>query len=183
MNVSHFQLKAIYRVEDEKGSFELLDGQPRTILNLTAHEREQFLYYKLMIYVCEGNDKEKLDWFRTINIAGAVLTPQELRNAIYTGSWLSDAKRYFSKNKCAAYGLANKYLNGEINRQVYLEQAIKWISSREGIGFEDYMSAYQQDSNALDLWLYFNNVIIWLKNLPRILQSIDKLSKVCYNML
>ena len=46
-----------------------------------------------MIYVCEGKDSEKLDWFKTINIAGTELTQQELRNAIYTGEWLTDAKQ------------------------------------------------------------------------------------------
>ena len=63
--------------------------------NLTQTEQNEILDYKLMVYVCTGNDKEKLDWFKTINIAGVQLSPQELRNAIYTGSWLSDAKRYF----------------------------------------------------------------------------------------
>ena len=65
-----------------------------------------------MIYNCTGSDSEKLQWFKTINIAGEKLTDQELRNAVYSGSWLSDAKRYFSKSGCAAYGLANKYLAG-----------------------------------------------------------------------
>ena len=38
-----------------------------------------------MIYLCSGNDSEKLEWFKTINIAGAELTNQELRNAVYSG--------------------------------------------------------------------------------------------------
>lgn len=181
-----FPLNVMYWVEDGKGNYELLDGQqrtvsicrycdgdfsmvidgtPRTFYNLTEHEKEKFLNYKLMIYVCKGNDKEKLDWFKTINIAGAVLTQQELRNAIYTGTWLTDAKRYFSKNGCAAYKTANKYMNGEMNRQAYLEKAIKWISSRENISIEEYMSAHQQDSNASELWLYFAGVINWVQTI------------------
>ncbi len=118
--------------------------------------KDRFLEYKLMIYVCKGNDKEKPDRFRT---------PQELRNAIYTGQWISDAKRYFSKNGCAAYKIANKYMNGEMNRQAYLERAIKWIAAREGIGIEDYMSAHQHDSNASELWLYFSGVINWVQTI------------------
>ena len=181
-----FPLNVMYWVEDEHGNYELLDGQqrtisicqyrngdfsmmidgkPRTFRNLTAYEQQRFLDYKLMIYICKGNDKEKLDWFRTINIAGAVLTAQELRNAIYTGSWLTDAKRYFSKNGCVAYKTANKYLNGEMNRQAYLERAIKWIAAREGIDIEEYMSAHQHDSNASALWLYFNSVITWVQTI------------------
>src|SRR5699024_6252236 len=95
-------------------SYELLDGQQRTISicrylsgdfsidyqyfhNLTKEEQDKILQYPLMIYICEGTDKEKLDWFRTINIAGEQLTEQELRNAVYTGPWLTDAKKYFSK--------------------------------------------------------------------------------------
>ena len=74
---------------------------------MTKEEQNQILDYELMIYFCEGTDKERLDWFRIINIAGEKLTDQELRNAVYTGPWLSDAKLKFSKTHCAAYLLAN----------------------------------------------------------------------------
>lgn len=47
-----------------------------------------------------------------INIAGEKLTDQELRNAIYTGPWLADAKRWFSKTKGPAHVIGEKYLNG-----------------------------------------------------------------------
>ena len=86
----------------KEGSFELLDGQQRTISicqyrygefsvnfrgydNLTPTEQEEFLKYNLTVYVCIGDDKEKLDWFEIINIAGEELYPQELKNAIYSG--------------------------------------------------------------------------------------------------
>lgn len=72
----------------------------------------------------------KLDWFRIINIAGEQLTDQELRNAVYAGSWTSDAKRYFSKTGCAASVLASDYLKGSSIRQEYLETAILWAASR-----------------------------------------------------
>ena len=65
------------------------------------------LNYKLTVYLCSGTDSEKLEWFKTINIAGEKLTDQELRNAVYAGSWVSDAKRYFSKNGCPAYGIGS----------------------------------------------------------------------------
>lgn len=118
-----------------------------------------------MIYICKGNDKEKLDWFKIINIAGVQLKEQELRNAIYTGEWLSDAKRYFSKNGCVAYLLANKYLNGEVNRQDYLETVLSWISAKEGIKLEDYMSIHQHDTHATPLWQYFQSVINWVQTI------------------
>lgn len=66
--------------------------------------------YEFMSYICEGNESEKLDWFKVVNIAGEKLTEQELRNSVYTGEWLSDAKKYFSKRNCAAKGLSDKYI-------------------------------------------------------------------------
>ena len=175
----NFPLNVMYWSEDDKGNFELLDGQQRTIsicqyvsgefsinhrsfINLTKTEQEQILNYKLMIYICRGNDKEKLDWFKIINIAGEKLTYQELRNAIYTGEWLSNAKQYFSKNGCPAYGIASKFMRGTPIRQDYLETALKWISSKENIEIEDYMAKHQNTTNASELWLYFQNVINWI---------------------
>ncbi len=70
-----------------------------------------------MIYICEGTDKEKLDRFKIINIAGEQLTAQKLRNAIYTGEWLTEAKKYFSKTQCPAYQIAGDYLSGSAIRQ------------------------------------------------------------------
>lgn len=179
-----FPLNVMYWVKSDDGNFEILDGQQRTISicqyvtgdfsvmvdgmprkfdNLTKAEQEQILKYPLMIYICEGTDKEKLDWFKIINIAGEQLTPQELRNAIYTGEWLTEVKKYFSKTQCPAYQIASEYLNGSAIRQNYLETAIRWIAARDGIEIEDYMSAHQHDTNCNELWLYFQTVINWVK--------------------
>ncbi len=177
-----FPLNVMYWVISGNGSYELLDGQQRTLSicqyvngdfsinsrafhNLTLAEKDQILNYRLMIYVCDGTDKEKLDWFKIINIAGVQLKEQELRNAIYTGEWLTDAKKYFSKNNCVAYQLANKYLSGEVNRQDYLETVLSWISDRESCKIEDYMSRHQHDSHATPLWQYFQSVISWTKSI------------------
>lgn len=118
-----------------------------------------------MIYICEGTDKEQLDWFRVINIAGEKLTDQELRNAIYTGEWLTDAKKYFSKSGCPAYAIGSKLLNGTPIRQDYLQTALKWIADRDGKVIEEYMSENQHAPNANELWLYFNSVIVWVNTL------------------
>ena len=122
--------------------------------------REQILNYKLMVYLCSGTDSEKLEWFKTINIAGEKLTDQELRNAVYSGSWVTDAKRYFSKSNCAAYGMGGDYLNGSAIRQEYLETTIDWISQGD---IEGYMAKHQHEPNANELWLYFQSVINWVK--------------------
>ena len=175
----NFPLNVMYWVKTKQGTYEVLDGQQRTISNcqyihkdysidyqyfhnLTKDEQEQILNYPLMIYICEGTDKEQLEWFRVINIAGEKLTDQELRNAVYTGEWLTDAKRYFSKTSCPAYQIANKHLNGVANRQDYLQTALRWIAHRDGKIIEEYMSEHQHDSNANELWLYFKSVIDWV---------------------
>lgn len=175
-----FPLNVMYWVKNEDGTFEVLDGQQRTISfcqycngefsldyqyfhNLTKEEQDEILNYKLMVYFCEGTNKEKLDWFKIINIAGEKLTDQELRNAIYTGEWLTEAKKYFSKTSCPAYQIAEKYMTGSPIRQHYLETALKWIANRDKCEIEEYMAKHQHDTDANDLWLYFQNVISWVK--------------------
>lgn len=179
-----FPLNVMYWVKKEDGNFEVLDGQQRTISiaqfvigdfsieyngriamfhNLTKEEQERILNYELMIYHCEGDDKEKLDWFKIINIAGEKLTDQELRNVVYTGTWLSDAKLKFSKTNCVAYLLANdggQLVTGSPIRQEYLETAISWINNKE---IEVYMAKHQHDENADELWVYFKKVIEWVR--------------------
>ena len=174
-----FPLNVMYWVKTDQGNFEVMDGQQRTISigqyvngdfslgdrffhNLTKEEQDKILNYELMIYFCEGTDKERLDWFRIINIAGEKLTDQELRNAVYTGSWLSDAKLKFSKTHCAAYLLANdggSLVNGSPIRQEYLETALSWINDGK---IEDYMAKHQHNKNAEELWQYFQEVIAWV---------------------
>jgi len=182
----NFPLNVMYWVKTDQDNFEVLDGQQRTISigqyvngdfsvdfngrtamfhNLTKEEQEQILDYELMIYFCEGTDKEKLDWFKIINIAGEKLTDQELRNAVYTGSWLSDVKLKFSKSNCAAYLLANDggaLLTGSPIRQEYLETALSWINNGE---VAEYMAKHQHDKNANELWEYFQNVIAWVRQI------------------
>ena len=98
--------------------------------NLPKTLQDQILDYELMVYFCSGTDQEKLDWFRIINIAGERLTEQELRNAVYTGPWLTHAKTIFSKTNCAAYLLANKYVSGSPIRQDFLETALSMAVRR-----------------------------------------------------
>ena len=172
----------MYWVKNSDNDFEVLDGQQRTISfcqyvhskfsinskyfhNLTKAEQQQILDYKTMVYFCEGNDKEKLDWFETINIAGEKLTKQELRNAVYTGAWLSDAKFKFSKTNCTAYKIANKYVNGSPIRQEYLETALRWITNGgNDEKIRDYMAEHHHNPNANELFLYFRAVIDWVEN-------------------
>lgn len=175
-----FPLNVMYWAVQGDGTFEVIDGQQRTISicqyvdgdfsipidghqlafhNLQKDQQEQILDYELMVYLCEGADSEKLDWFKTINIAGEKLTDQELRNAVYHGPWVSAAKRYFSKTGCPAYAIGSDYMTGSPIRQDYLETAIEWINDGD---VDDYMAAHQSDPNANPLWLYFKKVIDWV---------------------
>lgn len=164
-------------IEPDQFAFEVLDGQQRTLSicqycsskfsinenyfhSLAPDVKEKFLDYKLMVYFCEGVASEKLAWFKTINIAGAKLTEQELRNAVYTGAWLSSAKKYFSKTNCVAYQLGSGYVKGSPIRQEYLEEAIDWLSAGQ---ITEYMSLHQRDPNADLLWAHFQAVISWVQ--------------------
>lgn len=172
-----FPLNVMYWAKNEDGTFEVLDGQQRTLSfckyvngdfsinnrffhNLTEDEKKKILDYEIDVYICDGSDKERLDWFETINIAGEKLTKQELLNINYTGNWLADAKRKFSKTGCVAYKIASKYVKGAPIRQEYLETALDWISDGN---IAEYMAKHQHDINANELWLYFNSVIEWVK--------------------
>ncbi|MBR6038663.1 MAG: DUF262 domain-containing protein [Candidatus Methanomethylophilaceae archaeon] len=181
-----FPLNTIYWSKAGDG-YELLDGQQRIMSactyiagdfsvtssvlpdpekpfyfhNLAQDVKDRVLDYELTVYVCEGTDSEKLEWFRIINIAGEELSEQEIRNAMYTGPWLADAKYKFSKSSSAAFRRARDYLPGSGIRQENLELALRWVSRRDGCTIEDYMSSHQRDANANDLWLYFCEVIDW----------------------
>ncbi len=172
-----FPLNVMYWASRDDGTHEVMDGQQRTISiaqyvggdfsfddlyfhNLPEDKQDQILNYELTVYVCDGTDSEKLDWFQTINIAGEKLTSQELRNAVYAGSWVSDAKRYFSRQQGPAHGIGSDYLKGSANRQEYLETAISWIGDGQ---IEDYMGRHQHDKNADALWKHFRSVIDWVK--------------------
>jgi len=181
-----FPLGVMYWVKanDGSGRYEVLDGQQRLISicqffqgdfshefqkdvpfyghNMPADLKARMLDYDLTVYFCEGTDEEKLEWFRTINIAGEKLTDQELLNINYTGPWLSDAKKYFSQTNGPAYRLAKDYVKGTPNRQELLETALDWISDGDVAG---YMSRHRNDRNASELWNYFTTVIEWAKSI------------------
>ncbi|MDO4650182.1 MAG: DUF262 domain-containing protein, partial [Eubacteriales bacterium] len=189
-----FPLNIMYFVDRQDGTYEVLDGQQRIISicryatnsaisvkipaatggyntvnfpNLFDEDSKQFLDYELQVYVCEGTDKEKTEWFQIINIAGEELEKQEILNAVYHSKWLTDAKSVFSRRNCAAYKNYGKYMNGDYIRQKYLETAFTWATDAEGItgkdAVETYMQKHRQDDNANDLWKYFEDVFEWVK--------------------
>lgn len=191
----------VKRSEDAECPYEVMDGQQRTLslceyvagtfaidfknfFNQTADIQKKILDYKLTVYVCEGEESEKLEWFQTINIAGKPLNEQEIRNAIYAGPFVSDAKRHFSKTNCGAYRLGKDLVNGTPIRQDFFKKALEWMADHEtrngkpqtAVG---YMSAHQHDLSAGPLWSYFQNVLNWaistfnIKKFKKIMKGID----------
>ena len=185
-----FPLNIMYWSEDGDGTFEMIDGQQRTLSicefythdfnivdkdrgvlffnTLTDGEKQAFLDYELTVYFCSGTDKEKLDWFRVINIAGERLFDQELRNAVYVGPFVTDARRHFSKNGCPAYKIGGDYMTGKLEEQAYLETVLRWAARKEGIKddkpIDKYMAIHQHDPNANKLWAYYMQIITWVRS-------------------
>ncbi len=183
--LKEFPLNVMYWSVNPDGCYELLDGQQRTLSfckflssafsiknnngkdiyfhTLPEDIKEKFLNYECLVYICKGKESEKLDWFRVINIAGLKLTEQELRNAFCTGSWLTSAKKYFSKIGCPASRISDSYISAEINRQGLLEIALKFIAIAQNTTIDEYMSRNQDKEDATELWEYFSNVINWIE--------------------
>ena len=173
-----YPLNVMYWSTRHDGRFEVLDGQQRTI-SISQYVsgdfsidgkyfhsqpddiQERIKDYELTIYVCDGPTSEKLKWFEIVNIAGEELKPQELRNAVYPGPWLTDAKRHFSKPGCPAKDIGDPYVKGTPIRQELLEMAIEWATDGT---LEDYMSLHQHDADASALWSHFQMVIEWVKS-------------------
>lgn len=163
------------------GTYEVLDGQQRTLsickyvqgdfsynglyFGNSKDIQEKILDFEITVNIVKGGELERLMWFEKINVAGEVLTKQELRNATYVGEWLSDAKLYFSKKNCTAFNKANLFIKGDPIRQEYLELAIKWIThSNSDDAIRDYMGKHQHDANANELKEYFCKVIDWVED-------------------
>lgn len=170
-------LGEMFWCSNDDETFEVMDGQQRIISiceyvrsafsidgmyfhNLPQNKQDQINNYQLNVWTCKGEPSELIDWFKIINIPGMPLTNQEIRNSVYTGTWLDSAKEYFSKPNCPAVGIGGDYLYGKIDRQDYLETALKWISDGD---IEEYMGSHQHHTNADELWAYFDSVIRWVK--------------------
>lgn len=191
----------VKRSDDAECPYEVMDGQQRT-LSLCEYVAGKFAYdfknffnqpedickrilnYPLTIYVCEGEASEKLEWFKTINIAGKPLNDQEIHNAIYAGPFVSDAKRHFSKTNCGAYRLGKDLVNGSTIRQDFLKKALEWMADHETRNGKTqtlvgYMAEHQHDPNANNLWSYFQNVLNWaitnfnMKKFRKIMKGLD----------
>ena len=177
-----YPLGLIYFNKVDKDKYEVLDGQQRITsigryvngkfaieLNGNKHyfsgssreQQELILNSVLLVYECEGTETEIKEWFKTINISGVPLNQQELRNAIYSGTFVTLAKQEFSNSQNANQQKWQTYIKGVPNRQEILEEALKWVSKGN---IDDYMSKHRNDTDINELKTYFETVIDWVSS-------------------
>lgn len=146
------------------GRFPILDqhGMQQYFSALSDEEQKKILDTKLTIYICDGEEVEIKQWFKTINLQGIPLNQQELYNAIYSGPFVTKAKEVFSNSTNSKIQKWSAYISGNVSRQDYLETALEWVSKGN---IEDYMSKHRRLDNIDELETYFNSVIDWVSNI------------------
>lgn len=178
-----YPLGLIYFVKTSDGHFEILDGQqritsigrfktnkfnifingkPYSFDGLPQNLKDKIDNYSFTIYECEGTESEIKEWFETINISGVSLKNQELLNAIYSGPFVTSARKVYSNTKSAQNDLFSLYMKGAVNRQEYLETVLNWVSDGN---IEQYMNAHKNDSNCNGLINHTNSVINWWESI------------------
>jgi hypothetical protein len=184
-----YPLGILYFVKTGEDAFEVLDGQQRItsfgryvigkfavkvngmenyFSGLNEDLQQKILNTKLLVYECEGTETEIKEWFKTINIAGIPLNEQELLNAIYSGKFVTEAKREFSNSQNANVQKWKAYIKGDVKRQDFLSCALDWVSKGEK---EKYMSEHRNCDNINEIKTYFTTVIDWISG---VFKSVEK---------
>lgn len=145
------------------GKFAIKDnnGNEQYFSGMAEVQREKIMNTLLLIYICEGEEPEIKDWFKTINISGVPLTPQEILNAVYSGPFVTLAREEFSNSGNANIQKWSAYIAGDVKRQAYLECALDWVSHG---AIDNYMSKHRHDDNITELREYFNTIIDWVSS-------------------
>jgi len=136
-----------------------IEGMHQYFSWLAENLQKRILETPLLIYVCEWEESEIKERFKTINIAWVPLNEQELLNAVYSGPFVTKAKEEFSNSQNANVAKWWAYISWSANRQDFLHTALDWVSKWD-IG--EYMSKHRYDDNILELKTYFNTVIDWI---------------------
>jgi len=139
-----------------------VDGNEQTFGSLAKDAKDLILSSDLLVYECEGTESEIKEWFRTINIAGAPLTPQELLNAIYSGPFVTAAKAEYSNSNNANMQKWSSYIKGDPKRQEVLAVALEWVAASKGETIDSYLAAHRYDTKIDGLKKYFTSVIDWV---------------------
>lgn len=140
----------------------LVDGREQNFSSLPVEQQQKILDTELLVYECEGTESEIKEWFKTINIAGVPLNEQELRNAIYSGPFVTAAKQVFSNNGNAMQQKWGHFVKGVVERQGVLEVGLDWVSASQGMSIDAYMAKHRHSSDISELERYFNTVIDWV---------------------
>lgn len=147
------------------GKFPIKDenGLPHYYPKLPGDYAKKIRETPLTIYICEGEESEIKEWFKTINIAGIPLNHQEVSNAVYSGPFVTKAKEEFSNSQNANIQKWRAYIKGKVSRQDYLRTALEWVAhSSDNDVVDAYMSKHRFDTNIAELKTYFTSVIDWI---------------------
>ena len=136
------------------------DGDPYKFKSLNEEEKKLIEKTPLLAYICEGTESEIKEWFEIINIGGIKLNDQEKLNAIYSGSFVSAARKEFSNKEDARIQKWGWYISGSANRQEILQEALRWVSHGN---IKEYMQEHRRDTDIRELKSYFNDVISWIE--------------------
>lgn len=147
-------VRGLFAWRDENSNQQYFSGLPADI-------QHNFMNTPLLIYICQGEEKEVKDWFRTINIAGVPLNSQEILNAVYSGPFVTSAREEFSNSGNSHVQKWSAYVSGSVIRQDFLERALEWVSDGH---IDDYMSKHRYDTNIDELKSHFNTVIDWVSD-------------------
>ena len=180
--IKGYPLGILYFVKTGDDTYEVLDGQQRItsfgryviekfavkvngmenyFTGLAEDLQDKILNTKLLIYICEGTESEIKEWFKTINIAGVPLNEQELLNAIYSGKFVTAAKKEFSNSQNSNIQKWSAYIKGDVKRQDFLSCALDWVSKGNK---ETYMSEHRNCEDISELKNYFTSVIDWISS-------------------
>lgn len=182
--LNEYPLGLLYFNQLDDGRLEVLDGQqritslgrfvvgdfgiidenkiPRYFRDM-EEKQDLILNTVLPVYVCLPASGEELRrWFEKVNIQGVEINDQERRNAYYSGSFVTLAKREFSNSENANVQMWSNYIRGAVNRQQFLERALDWVSDGK---IDEYMLAHRRDNNIDELLTHFNEVIGWIDSI------------------
>lgn len=178
-----YPLGLIYFNVAGSGTFEVLDGQQRitsvgrfvtgkfaikrdsmeqVFSSLPVEEQGKILDSKILVYECQGTERQIKGWFRTINIAGVPLNNQELLNAIYSGPFVTAAKKEFSNSQNSNQNKWSSYVKGDPKRQDILAVSLAWVADHKGVSVDSYMATHRSDITINELKNYFTSVIDWV---------------------
>ncbi len=158
------RITSIGRFLNDKFAINIDTHNPMYFTTLPADQKERILNSTLLTYICEGSETEIKEWFRTINITGIKLEPQEILNAVYSGPFVSKAKEVFSNSLNANLQKWKTYIKGDIKRQAILHVALEWVANGEE-KIENYMAMHRHDTNIDELVRCFNSVVDWVDGL------------------